>query len=213
MSNVATPAANNDGLPSVPPAATPTVATEMLTLSKGEVEQLRRDAARASANQRKADLYDKMGGKGGSHFKPAAPPVAPTQEELKDAGTAEDRKAERGLLSLALEPAYRQALDSDPTLRDLLTKNPLAVLPLYAPEALDADDAVSLVKEFLNKRIVPPTPPVTPPAAPPATPPSGAVNPTAPQVDEAYEAAKKLPKTESAIAEMVKIKMSKGGKK
>jgi hypothetical protein len=165
---------------------------------------------RATGNQRKADLYDRtVGAKGNSHFKPQAPVTPPTPDEQREAAEAEDRKAEKGLMSLALDPAYRTVLDSDPTLRDLLTKNPLAVLPVLAPDALDAVDAVALVKEALDKRKTPATPPAsaTPPTTPP-TPPAGGVNPPGTAVDnEAYEAARKVPNTENALAGMIGAKL------
>ena len=216
MSEAATPPVQPGATPPAAPGATPAAGTEMLTLSKVEVEQLRRDAARASSNQRKADLYDRtVGGRGTSHFKPTAPATPPTQEELKENAVAEDRKAEQGLMRLALDPAYRSALDSDPTLRDLLSKNPLAVLPILAPDALDAEDAVGLVREALSKRSAPPASPATPPATPPAppAPPAGGINPTATVPDEEYEAARKLPKTENAIAGMIRASAKRMGKK
>ena len=164
MNEAATPAATNDGTPPVTPAATPAATQpEQVTLSKEAHDQLVRDAARASTAQSDADRYKnvlkKNGLLGGGHFKPAAPATPPTPEESQAAGAEEDRKAERGLISLALDPIYREVLDKDPTLRELLTKNPLAVLPILAPDALDADDAVSLVKDALTKRK--PAPPVT----------------------------------------------------
>ena len=212
--------AENDGAtPPVPPApgATPP-STESVTLSKSDHEQLVRDAARAPEAQSRADRYEgllkKNGLLGGSgHFKPAAPVTPPTPEEQQARGAEEDRKAERGLLGLALDPAYREVLDKDTTLRDMLTKNPLAILPVFAPEALDADDAVSLVKEALNKRksVQPPTP-LTPPAPP--TPPIGAINANDKPVNEAVEVARKNPNTERAVAGMIGARLKENaGKK
>ena len=97
----------------------------------------------------------------------------------------------------------------------MLTKNPLAILPVLAPEALDADDAIALVKEALNKR-KPVTPPVNPiPATtPPATPPVGAINANDKPVNEEVEAAKKLPNTERAISGMIGARLrANAGKK
>jgi hypothetical protein len=219
MSDAATPAVPNNGTPPVAPAATPaataTATPEMVTLTKEAHDQLARDAARASGNQRKADLYDRtVGSKGNSHFKPQAPATPPTQEEQAAAAADEDRKAEQGLTRLALDPAYRAVFDADPTLRDLFTKNPLAVLPVLAPDALDAVDAINLVKDALDKR-KPTTPPATATPATPATPaipPAGGVNPSDQPVNAEVEAARKLPNTESAIAGMVAAKI-KAGKK
>ena len=226
MNEAATPVENKEPISPTPPAATPAQpAAEQVTLTKEESDQLRRDAARASANQSKADRYDRLVGSGKitGHFKPTVPATPPSKEEQEEAAATEDRKAEKGLMGLALDPAYREVLDADPTLRSLLTTNPLSILPMYAPDALDAEDAVSLVKEKLSakatelkaKATPPAIPPVTvTPAIPPATPPAGGVNPpgaTTPDAD--YEAARKLPNTEHAIAGMVKQGLKKlGGK-
>lgn len=203
----------------IAPAATPAInAADLVNLSKEAHDQLVRDAARASEAQSRADRYEgilkKNGLLGGSgHFKPAAPVTPPTPEERQAAGTDEDRKAERGLLAIALDPAYREILDKDATLRDILTKNPLAILPVFAPDALDADDAVSLVKEVLNKRKLVSTPPATPPATPP-TPPVGAINAQDKPVNEAVEAARKNPNTERAVAGMIGARLKENaGKK
>ncbi len=220
MSDAATPTAPNGGTPPTPPVATPApVQTETVSLSKEEHAQLVRDAARASEAQSRADRYEsivkKNGLLGGGHFKtPAAPATPPTPEERQAAGAEEDRRAERGLLGIALDPVYREVLDKDPTLRDLLTKNPLAVLPILAPDALDADDAIGLVKGALDKRKVVPTPPT--PAVPPApaTPPPGGINAQDKPVNEAVELARKNPNTERAVAGMIgaRLKESAGKK-
>lgn len=208
--------------PSTPPAATPANAElEKVTLDKTAHDQLVKDAARASTAQSTADRYKnvlkKNGLLGGSgHFQPSQPVTPPSEEEAQAAGVEEDRKAERGLIALALDPAHRQVLDADPTLRDMLTKNPLAVLPMYAADALDADDAIHLVKEALVKKQAN-TPPANPiekkPEETPATPPIGAVNPQSTPVNEEVEAAKKNPKTENAIAGMIGARMKAGSKK
>lgn len=211
MSDEATPVVPDNGTPPVVPTVTPSVAPETLSLPKEEVEQLRRDAARAATNQSKADRYDKMVGKGGSHFKPSIPVTPPTSEEIAERAASEDRKAERGLLALAADPSLREVLDADPTLRSLLTSNPLAVLPMFAPEALDAEDAVSLVKEALVARKKPAAPPVVPPT-PPVTPPVGGVNPQDEPVNAEVEAARKNPNTERSIAGMIGARL-KGMKK
>lgn len=210
MSDAATPAVPVE---TPAPAATPAPAVEVVSLTKEEHAQLARDAARAAANQRKADLYDRQFG-GGNHFQPAVPAAPPTAEQLKEKADAEDRKAERGLTAIAADPAYREVLDADPTLRTLLVQNPLAALPLLAPDALDAEDALNLVKEALNGRKKPAAPatptPATPPATPPA-PPVGGVNPQADQqTNDAVEAARKLPNTEYAIAGMITAKVRQG---
>lgn len=199
----------------VAPVATPSTTTpaNTVTLAKEAHDQLQRDAARARENQRKADLFDRQN-KAGSRFSPAAPATPPTEEERLAQGQAEDKKAERGITRLAADPAFRDVLDADPTLRTLFLENPLAVLPILAPDALDADDAITLVKDALLARKKPvETTPATPPAAPEAkVPPVGAVDTrTEADVATAVEAAKKLPNTEQSIAAMIGARVGKKG--
>lgn len=214
MTEVATPAVPVVTPPA--PAATPApapvapvapAAAETVTLTKEEHAQLARDAARASSLQRKADLYDRNFVNNAGHFKAPAPVTPPTAEERQVQADAEDRKAERGIVAIAADPAFREILDADPTLRNLMVTNPLAVLPMLAPDALDAEDAMNLVKDSLNKRK---PAPVTPTVVPPTTdvPKPGAVTtPTDQTVNDAVETARKLPNTERAIAGMVAAKV------
>lgn len=222
MSDAATPAEDNKGIPPTPPAATPANSQpEKVSLDKEAHDQLVKDAARAQEAQSRADRYEnilkKNGLLGGGHFKPTPLATPPTPEERQAAGAAEDEKARQGLTGIAADPVYREVLDKDPTLRDLLIRNPLAVLPILAPEALDAEDAISLVKDALNKR-KPATPPANPPAPPELpqsqVPPAGGVNPQGEPVNEEVEAARKNPNTERAIAGMIgaKLKQSAGKK-
>ena len=210
MSEAAPPVVPDGGTPPVVPAAPPAPpVAATVTLSKEEHDRL---VGRATGNQRKADLYDKTIGKKGGHFgAPPAPATPPSDEERAAAASAEDRKAERGLLALAADPALREVLDADPTLRNLLTSNPLAVLPMLASDALDADDAVTLVREALIKRKPVATPPATPPSTP-ATPPLGGVNPQDKPVNEEVEISRKNPNTERAVAGMIGARL-KGMKK
>ena len=215
MNETVPPTAIPSGIPPTPPVVTPVVnPPETVSLTKEAHDQLKRDAARASSNQRKADLWDRNQGGKGSHFKPTAPATPPSEEERASAAATEDRKAERGLLSLAADPAFREVFDADPTLRNLMTSNPLAVLPMLAPDALDAEDAITLVKEALGKRAKPATPlvPPTPPVSP--TPPVGAINAQDKPVNAEVEAARKIPNTERAVAGMIgaRLRESKGKK-
>lgn len=226
MSDAATPAENKEPNTPTPPAATPAApaatpqapANEGLVLTfktKEEKEQFERDAARARSNQSKADRYDRIVGKGG-HFTPQsqAPVTPPSAEELAEKARQEDQKAERGLIGLAVDPKYRELLDSDPTLREMLTKNPLALLPSLAPDALDAEDAISLVAEALGKRAEGLKKPETPPVVtPPATPPAGGVNPQTDLPNKEAEEALKNPNTEHAVAGSLKARLKgMGGK-
>lgn len=234
MSDAATPVVENKE-PNTPtptpatPAAEPQTppANEGLVLtfkSKEEKEQFERDAARARTNQSKADRYDRIVGKGG-HFAPAsqAPATPPTAEELAEKAAGEDRKAERGLLGIAADPKFRAVFDADPTLRETFTKNPLAVLPLLAPDALDAEDALALVTEALEKRGESIKKPETPPAddknpdgtpkTPPATPPAGGVNVNDTLPNKAAEEALKHVNPEVAVAGSIKERLkAMGGK-
>lgn len=215
------------GTPPAAPAATPAPNADdgkpTVAIEKERLEQLERDAARAKQAQSKADRYDRLMKSNGGHFKPQAQVTPPTEDEQKAAMEIEDRKAEKGLIGLVADPAFRNVLDADPTLRTLLTTNPLAVLPVFAPDALDAEDAIALVKEKLTERAEELKAKTTPPpaGAPEAkpgdnkdAPAPGAVNPpngTTPDVE--YEAAKKAPGTEQAIAGMVKVGLNKMGGK
>ena len=229
MLDGAIPAAPNGGTPPTSPAATPPEGTqgETVTLKKEEHAQLERNAARAASNQSKADRYDRMvGGKGKGRFgapATAAAPAIQTADERAAQASEEDIKAERGLQRIAVDPQYREVLDADPTLRDLLIGNPLGALPILAPDAFDAEDAIALVTEKLVarrdalKKSAPTatTPPETPPTATPPAPPAGGVNTPSTQTSEEVEAAKKNPNTEQAIAGMIRIgvKNMPGGKK
>ncbi len=232
MDNVANPAENNGqqpivanpengGTPPTPPAAAPTNNAEIVTLTKEEHDQLRKDAARASSNQRKASLYDKLYGSNNKGHFTSEPPKPLSEEEKIEIGRQEDKKAERGLISIAANPEFREALDADPTLRNMLINNPLAVLPMIAPEAIDAEDAISIVTEKLKDRVEEIKKSKTILTAAPVAnkdnqtvPPTGGINPPATTTPDAeYENAKKNPNTESAIANMVKIGLNKlGGK-
>lgn len=199
----AAPAANP-----VTPAVTPAAATvpEGVVLTKEQYDSLNRDAARARANQSKADRYDSLVGKGGGsgHFTPQAPVTPPSAEQMAEVAAAEDKKAEKGIMKLAADPAYREILDKDPTLRQMMVENPLAVLPLLANEALDAEHAIELIKEQLEKRK--PAPAAPAPVTPPPTPNAGGVNPDSAVIDAEYEDARKgTGSTENVIANMVRI--------
>lgn len=213
MSDAAPPEGGTPAVPPATPPATPAVPpAETVTLPKEEADRLRRDAARGAEAQSRADRLEAARRRNPGHFAAQPPATPPSADEAAQRAADEDRKAERGLLSLAVDPVFRELFDADQTLRDMLTKNPLSVLPIYASDAIDAEDAVSLVREALNKRAdglkkpvtppadTPPTPPVTPP-----TPPPGGINPSDKPLDAEYEAARKIPSTEKAVAEMIKV--------
>lgn len=150
----------------------------------------------------------KTGQKSGS---PAATPATPAAGDGDGDGADEDVKASQGIMRLAMKPEYREVLDADPTLRTMFERNPLGVLPLFANDALDAEDALGLIEEELKTRATKiaekktATPPATPaaPAATPAkkdtvVPTPGAVNP-APVGDAAYDELLKKGDTAGAL--------------
>jgi len=209
---------------------------EQVTLDKEVHDKLVKDAAdlpranaRQAASDRKVTRLERLMGKGkGTHFKPESG-ATPSQEDVEaqkeEDALAEDRKASQGIMAVAIDPAYREVLDADPTLRNLLTSNPLGVLPLLAPDAVDAEDAIGLVKEALQTRADEITAKVKadkegegeegdkkPDVAQTETPGTGANIPGAQQDNVDTEAARKLPNTEDAISGMVKAGIGKMGK-
>ena len=195
--------------------------TKVVTLTPEEHAKLLKDVEDArnlqsQADARSARLQAALTGKGGSRFTaPGATVVVPTDAEKQDYAAQEDLKAAQGLQRLALDPTYRAALDADPTLRGLFQNNPLAVLPLLAPAAYDAEDALTLVKQALAEKVskAATVATVKPEEKPVVVAPATVVAPSAPILDEEYEAAKKIPSTESALISMIGIGLKKlGGK-
>lgn len=220
MSEAVTPGAEESKTPVTP--ATPANATpgsETVTISKEVHDQLQRDAARAAAAQSKLDSLRGASKRNGGNFNATkkAAPATPPEDESDDNGIEEDVKAERGLLQIAVDPRYREVLDADPTLRELFIRNPLGVLPIMAKDAFDAEDALSLVKDELEKRLANLKKPTSPqpkeePKAP-DSPAAGAINPSDVEINAEYEAAKKISGTEQAIAGMIKANLKKFGRK
>jgi hypothetical protein len=150
-------------------------------------------------------------------------PVAPTQNDAQppaggqeEFSVVQDRKAERGLIALALQPEYRDVLDADPTFRDMLTKAPLSVLPLYAPDSVDAEDAVQQITELLNDRKAKLAPAPAAPAPEPVPAAPVTVQPGAPSPGIAEEGLQDqqytdaiAPGTVKGIAEGLKHRFSK----
>lgn len=127
------------------PADAPT-GDEMVSVKKSDLDAMKgRQSALDIRENRLKKLEKKFGFSGG--FKKTPAPAAPA--DGGDDGSAEDDKAKSLLIGIALDPEYREVLDANPMLRDMLTKNPLSILPLYAADAIDAEDAEGLVKEHL----------------------------------------------------------------
>ena len=215
--------ADTDVTKVAPPAITDN--KDVITLTKSEHEALIAKGAevetarnlQAQADKKSARL-EKLLNRGGVHSfaKNTTTPPEDNGGDADEKGIVEDRKAEKGLVAIAMNPKYREIFDADSTLRNLLSTNPLGVLPLLAPDALDAEDALELVTEKLDALLAKSKPPVVaPPVVTPPTPPVGAANPSNVELDSKYEEAKKIPNTENALANMIKVGMSKmkmGGK-
>lgn len=191
--NPPAPAAAEPSAPATdvtPPAPAP--AEETVTVKKSDWD---RQVGRQSALDRKEKLLErreKALARGEVFsFKqqaPAAPAqgASPAGDDEPGVATSEDLKAERMLIRLSASPEYREVLDADPTFRDLLSQNPLSLLPIYASDAIDAEDAVELMKEELNRRKESATAaPAAAPAAPAPTPAPQTVETGAPSVEGA----------------------------
>lgn len=80
----------------------------------------------------------------------------PNAEPSSSIDYSEDEKksimdtAERKVLNLiAFEPKYQDVLSKDQTLKDIISRNPLALIT----EFIDAEDAVEQIKEMLDGRV------------------------------------------------------------
>lgn len=200
-----------DGSGAATPA--PDAADETVTVKKSEFETLK---ARQSTADSKASRMEKLLRRNGidpESGKKSSTPAATSTPSAGDGsgdGADEDVKASQGIMRLAMKPEYREVLDADPTLRTMFERNPLAVLPLFANDALDAEDALGLIEEELKTRATkiaekktatPPTPapaPTTTPKKKEDTPTPGAVNP-APVGDAAYDELLKKGDTAGAL--------------
>lgn len=249
MTEAAKPAENQQN-PPVTPAATPAneggkpsdagqtqvnKEPEKVTLTKEEHDKLVTDAAgikkaeaRQAASDRKTSRLEKLLGLKGksSHFNKTPSGDKPSEEEMEEAqnqqAIEEDNKAKQGIMALAVDPIYREVLDADPTLRNLFVTNPLGALPLLAPDAVDAEDAIGLVKDVLQTRAGEIKEKVDKEKKekensenkPPESPPAGGVNPPNQETNAVIEAHKKDPNTERSIAGMIKEGLKNmGGKK
>ena len=224
------PAANAEVKGTTPPAApkdTPADKSQQgdnVTLTKEEHNLLKKQAAIASSAQKKADRLERLVNRktreGVFTGKPAPEPITPpTTDELKVQGEEEDRKAEMGVMRLSTDPKYRKILDSDETLREMMTKTPINMLRMYANNPVDAEEAIDMVTEHLDSRLeamnIDPATTDPKPAAntdEPAIPPAGGVNVAAAQTDEVMEGFKKMSNVEDAVSKMVKHKMNFGRK-
>ncbi len=183
---------NKQETPTPSPSPAATVVTppaeskdEMVTVKKSDFEAMKgRQSVLDIRENRLKKRESKLGSGQSLSFKqPVAPKsVSRASDDDDEAASQEDRKAERGLINLALKVEYREVLDANPVLRDMLTKNPLSALPIYAADAVDADDAVELMEEKLSEMKNQLRPPVAPAETKPVekkpeeTPPVGGEN-------------------------------------
>lgn len=207
MSETATPVAP-EATPAAAPA-TPAPASETVTLTKEQHDQLARDAARAGEAQTRADRLAEENKR--LRQRPGA--IRGQAPAGNDGGDdhVEDAKAEREILRLAGDPSIREILDADPTLQRLITSDPLALVRMYADNPLDAEDAVSQVKDKLLERKstlkkADPAPTTPAPSTPPAIP-GRAPNPAPKDLATELETAQKNPSTQGAAADMIRAKM------
>lgn len=204
--------------PATAPADTPATAVETVTLPKADVERLKAQTSTADAKVARYEKVLKLNGIdpaiGAFHVKPPKPADAPaTAPATDEAFSAEATKAKDGLLGLALNPVYRDVLDANPDLKSILVQNPLALLPIYAKDALDGEDAVTLVEDELKRRLgtmkpAPTTPPATTTDTPPV-PPKVPVNVLSAEKQDSYKELEK----KGDVAGMIAMRMNPGGKK
>lgn len=70
--------------------------------------------------------------------------------QTSSASEAEKAKAESAMIKLAFsDPKYREVLDKDKTLNRIISSNPLALVK----DAIDAEDAVLQLQDFLDDRV------------------------------------------------------------
>ena len=197
-----------------------TLKDDEVVVKKSDLDAMKgRQSLLDKKEERLKKLEKKFGFSGG--FKKTPAPAAPA--DGGDDGAAEDEKAKGLLQGIALDPEYRDVLDANPILKDMLLRNPLSVLPLYASEAIDAEDAEGLVKEHLAglKSKLPPANPAPANPAPKKedTPPAGGENSVfgkeVGKVDaNDKEYAEKLKKGDTrSIAEGIKHRLTKSFKK
>lgn len=204
----ATPGKEADGAP---------VNEETVSLKKADYERMQ--ARQSEADKRKAELDRKEReiARRERMLKKAAGDTTDTPDDVAtQAAKDEDAKAERMLLRLGANPKYRAAIDADPTFRDMLLNNPLSLLPTYAKDAFDAEDAVSLIEDELSKRLEKVEKKEDAPQADPKdekkedkktpeVPPKGGVNLSPPEGDATYDKTLK----EGSVADAIAYRMRK----
>jgi len=182
-----TPPAAGEG--NTPPEKVPTLeelknevarVSAIASTAQKTAEDAKKDARTERINRIKAEKeLNRLKGDGGSgdggNGSQALPGGSSAEEEIEKAN------AEKGIFALlAGDQSYRELLEKDVTLKDILIKNPLSLISEY----IDSEDAVDQVKSYLDNRLqtikgnTPPAPPAgTPPAGgeppKPGTPPKG----------------------------------------
>ena len=169
-----TPPAAGEG--NTPPEKVPTLeelknevarVSAIASTAQKTAEDAKKDARTERINRIKAEkelqrLKGDGSGDGGNGSQPPSGGSS-AEEEIEKAN------AEKGIFALlAGDQSYRELLEKDVTLKDILIKNPLSLISEY----IDSEDAVDQVKSYLDNRLqaikgnTPPAPPAggTPPA-------------------------------------------------
>ena len=187
--NPQNPPAAGDG--NTPPEKVPTLeelknevarVSAVAATAQKSAEDLKKDLRTERINRIKAEKERDLlkGGDGSGDGNQSLPGGSSADEEITRAN------AEKGIFALlAGDQTYRELLEKDVTLKDILIKNPLSLISEY----IDSEDAVDQVKSYLDNRLqtikgspLPPTPPAggTPPTGgeppKPGNPPSGGGN-------------------------------------
>lgn len=135
---------------------------ETVTLSKADHEKLQGDLKQARdlqsqsdkarrAAERKARILESRAKGGAENGDGQTADPAPVDLEYTDTEKQQIMgQAEKGVLQLLVgNDQYREVLNNDPTLKDIISKNPLALITEY----IDAEDAVEQIKEMLDGRV------------------------------------------------------------
>lgn len=142
-----------------PAASTNTPANGTSPAPSDLENELERERARASTAQRERDEAVREARDARRKLKIALQQPSGSDDDNKDdkgrgGNTAEaevvQARAERRVMGMVIGDAkYQDLLAGDPTLRDLMLRNPLS----FIGEFIDEDDAVEQVQDYLDKRL------------------------------------------------------------
>jgi hypothetical protein len=160
----ATPASGSNNDPNANVDLTQAAPTEgevdgknILGEAQAEVERLSRDLSKAQSRQSEADKRSKVLVRENKRLKSDISKSGNSDykdDEItdvvgKDIEIGETREAEMKVSRLLLDPKYRTLMDSDPTLLNVLQRNPL----IFVDDFIDSEDAVDQTKDMLDERI------------------------------------------------------------